>query len=98
MKLILVILTLFSTTALAALDLHKKISIVAENEPVAEVLKKISTQADVDLKINAYSPTLKRVSIEVKEATLKEVLDAVTSMAGLTWAVDDERKIIILSK
>jgi hypothetical protein len=67
-----------------------RISVSFSNESAARVLKVVSTYVKVGITV---SPGAQRraaeatVTINLKNATVEEVLDAVTAQAGLAWTV-----------
>ena len=98
MKAILLVLISFvSLCAWATVDLTQKVSVTAKNEPIGTVLKIIATQASVDFNINIPTSSTKKVSIDVKKASLKDVMDTLTKMGALTWAFDGDHTIKITS-
>ena len=96
MKFISIILFTFASLSVwAAPDLNQKISIRAKNKTAAEVIKEISAQANVKFEINPKINFTKKISISVKQASLKDVLDFIVNEQNVTWTAGDGNLIKI---
>lgn len=71
-----------------------KVSIVAQNAPVGEVLELLSRTQGFNL-VQSSASDGRDVTISLKEVTWEKALDAITAIAGLTWVQRDQ--IIMIS-
>lgn len=82
--------TFASLSAWATPDLEQKISISAKKISAAEAMKQISTQAGVNFMVSPNVKAARAISMEVKEASLKDVLDFFATELSAKWEVSGE--------
>jgi hypothetical protein len=96
MKLIAAILSaLVSVSAGAATDLNQKVTLMARNVTSDTAFKEIARQADVKFIVSPEIKFVKKISIDVKQASLKEVLDFLVNEQNLKWESSGENSIKI---
>ena len=88
------LLYIFNSSSFAQ-DLSKKITVIANDKSIDEVLKVISKQGNIDF---SYSPQViradRRVSIEARRATIRQVLDELLGKNGIDYFVVENQVIL----
>lgn len=94
MKLTLILLTATFLQVTAA-TYAQRVTLLVKNATLKEVFEKIQAQTDYDFLYNADDLKLaKPVSIDVKDATLKQVLDIYFDQQPLTYSIKNKTVII----
>ena len=76
-------------------DLAKRITLRMHDTPLPEVLKKITELSGVTFSYNPASlPMEKRISVNLKNKTVKEVLEAVFRPNGIDYAVVENQVVL----
>jgi hypothetical protein len=74
--------------------LDQNVSIIAENEPLTDVIKKICDQFNIDFDYNSKLIKGKRVNISVTNKTLKEVLEKLMTDFYLIFEIENNVLVV----
>jgi hypothetical protein len=98
MKLLLSLTFAFiSLNAWAAPNLNQKITLTVRNVTATEAIKEISQHSGVEFIVNPKLQFTKKISIDVKEASLKDVLEFLTIEQNVKWEAGNGNTIKILA-
>ncbi len=82
-------------SAFAQPDLEKKITITAQNRPVAEILNEISSAGGISFSYSpAQIPLNKKISLSEQETTIREILDKLAAELNIIYLVVEEQVIL----
>ena len=84
-----------SFAAWATPDLNQKITLRAKNVTANEAMKEISTRTSVKFIVNPNLSFTKKISIDVKEASLRDVLDFLVAEQNVAWTAGEDNSIKI---
>src|SRR5579872_1007553 len=87
------LLAFFTLTAYATLD--QNITLTAKNISAQDLLRELSKQANVDFKVDPNLKMGKKLSIQVKHASLQQVLNFVAEEEQISWAPSTDGSIHI---
>jgi len=85
MRLIIAALSFVSFSVYAAPDLTKKVSLTAKKISVVEAMKQLSENSGVEIVVDRNVKWAKPISLDLQEATLKDVLDFFAVETGAQW-------------
>jgi type II secretory pathway component GspD/PulD (secretin) len=92
------LLTLCSTSAFATVDLNQHVSIQAKNMSAQDFIKQISQKTNIQFIVQPGLTLNHKMSIQVKEASLKKVLDFIAEEENVAWTSADDGTIHISAK
>lgn len=91
----LCLLLLIAAAQSFAQNLDKKITIVANNEPLGAVIKQISEKGGILFSYNPQSiPINKKITLTARNVTLTEIFDKIFTANGITFTVAEKQVIL----
>ncbi|MFH1161386.1 MAG: TonB-dependent receptor [bacterium] len=91
----LTLLFLFPVNLLRAQDLDQKISLKAKNQPISEVLDRISREYGILFSYSSQRvPVTKTVTIRAENKSIREVLNDLLLQNGIAWSVQENQIIL----
>jgi len=95
LKLTLFISLVFTFSASANHVLAQKVDLKVENKPLKDIFRMLKEQTDIDfLYTERQLMNTKSVSIDVKQTTLREILDICLNGQGLTYLLKDNTVLL----
>ena len=89
---------LVSSNSLLSQDLNKKITIIARNQSLGEVIRKIGDEGNIYFSYNPKSlPLDLKISVKAKNKSLHEVLDLVLKKNGIIYFVTENQVVLKLN-
>jgi hypothetical protein len=95
MKSAIVLLGFLSISAWATPDIHEKITFKVKNVTADQVFNKLEKQHDVKFNIDPKLKFTKPLSIDVKQASLKDILDFIVADQNMKWTAGEGNSIEI---
>jgi len=89
------VLAAISSNVWASVNLNHPVTMANKNITTEDALRKIAQQTGVTFKFSHDLHFQKKISMMVKDASLKDVLDFIAVEEQLTWKVIDEHSIQI---
>jgi hypothetical protein len=86
---------LLHSNSLFSQDLDKKITIIAKNQSLGEVIRKIGDEGKIFFSYNPQSlPLNQKISIKAKNKSIHEVLDLVLKKYGITYFIIENQVVL----
>lgn len=95
MKSVIVMFALFSVSSWATPDIHEKITFKMKNVTANQAFNNLEKQHDLKFNIDPKIKFTKPLSIDVHQASLKDVLDFIVADQNVKWAVGEGNSIEI---
>jgi hypothetical protein len=86
---------LLHSNSLFSQDLDKKITIIAKNQSLGELIRKIGDEGKIFFSYNPQSlPLNQKISIKAKNKSIHEVLDLVLKKYGITYFITENQVVL----
>ncbi len=90
---------LVSSNSLFSQDLDKKITIIARDQSLGEVIRKIGDEGNIYFSYNPESlPLDLKISVKAKNKSIHEVLDLVLKKNGIIYFVTENQVVLKLNR
>jgi hypothetical protein len=96
MKSVTVLLAFLSLASWAAPNLSQKVTLKMKNVTADAALKEVSARTHVKFEFDSKIKFTKPLSIDVKQASLKDVLDFIVAAQNVKWTAGESNSIKIV--